>query len=230
MSRPRTLRVRLALLFALTTTIVAAALAVLLLHQARRQLANAIDEGLVPVATELAARVEAQGPQAVAAPAPELHPPSDAFAQVLAIDGRVLATSHYFNDHQPLIRPDRAFRGKGVGKPARRQLRIGRADGGSALIRVMALRVQASGQPVVLATATSFDEPLRLEAELERALRYGLPLLAAVIALGGWLLTGAVFKPVRSMIEQADSISARAPGGRLDITGGGAEQIGRAHV
>src|SRR2546423_11234175 len=99
MSRPRSLRVRLALLFALTTTVVAAALTVLLLHQSRRQLANAIDEGLVPVATELTARVEAQGPQAVAAPAPELHPPSDAVAQGLAPDGRILATAGYFNDH-----------------------------------------------------------------------------------------------------------------------------------
>lgn len=223
MSRPRTLRARLALLFAVTTTMVAAALTALLLHQARRQLANAIDEGLVPVATELAARVGAQGPQAVTTVGPELHPPSDAFAQVLSMDGRILATSHYFNDDQPLIRPDREFRGVGSGKPARRQLRIGRPGGDHPLIRVMALRVRTPDQMVVLATATSFDEPLRLEADLERAFRYGLPLLAAVVALGGWLLTGAMFKPVRSMIEQADSISAREPGGRLDITGGGAE-------
>jgi signal transduction histidine kinase len=76
---------------------------------------------------------------------------------------------------------------------------------------------------VVLVTATSFDEPRRLEAELERALTVGLPLLAAAVALGGWILTGAMFKPVRSMIEQADTISATEPGERLAISGGGAE-------
>ena len=223
MSRPRTLRVRLAIIFALTTTVVAAALTVLLLHLTRRQLANAIDEGLVPITTELAARVKTQGPQAVAGPAPELHPPSDAFAQVLSMDGRILATSRYFNDDKPLIRPDRDFRTSGLGKAAHRQLNIGRPGGGSPLIRVMAVKVQAPDQMVVLATATTFDDPLQLERDLERALRYGLPLLASVIALGGWLLTGAMFKPVRSMIEQADSISAGEPGGRLDIVSGGTE-------
>jgi len=72
-------------------------------------------------------------------------------------------------------------------------------------------------------TGTSFDESLRLEEELERALTLGLPILAVAVALGGWLLTGAMFKPVRSMIVQADTISAREPGERLAISGGGAE-------
>jgi two-component system, OmpR family, sensor kinase len=43
------------------------------------------------------------------------------------------------------------------------------------------------------------------------------------VALGGWLLTGAMFKPVRSMIEQADTISTHEAGERLSIAGGGAE-------
>jgi len=45
--RPRTLRVRLGLIFGLTTTVVAASFGALLLHQARRQLSIAIDEGLI---------------------------------------------------------------------------------------------------------------------------------------------------------------------------------------
>ncbi|HMC80143.1 MAG TPA: ATP-binding protein, partial [Acidimicrobiia bacterium] len=51
----------------------------------------------------------------------------------------------------------------------------------------------------------------------------GLPILAIMVALGGWLLTGAMFKPVRSMIEQADTISTHEAGERLSISGGGAE-------
>jgi signal transduction histidine kinase len=88
---------------------------------------------------------------------------------------------------------------------------------------VLAVPVIVGNRHLALVTGTSFDESLRLEAELERALTLGLPILAAIVAFGGWLLTGAMFKPVRSMIEQADTISAREPGERLAISGGGDE-------
>src|SRR5947209_301346 len=98
MTRPRTLRVRLALLFALTTTVMATAFGAILLHQARLRLTNGIDEGLVPLVTEFAPRVAATGPGAISVQVPEWHPPSDAVAQILDRDGRVLATSHYYGD------------------------------------------------------------------------------------------------------------------------------------
>ena len=82
MLRPRTLRARLGLVFGLTTTVAAAGFGALLLHQARRQLSIAIDEGLVPVATGLAQRVATEGPVVISGPNPELAPPSDAIAQL----------------------------------------------------------------------------------------------------------------------------------------------------
>jgi signal transduction histidine kinase len=227
-NRPRTLRSRLALIFGLTTTIVAAGFGALLLHQARRQLANAIDEGLVPVATELAARVAAEGPGVISGPVAELHPPSDTIAQVLAADGRILATSHYLGDDRPLLPAASAATVAGSGRRVGRRVSLVNAGGGTAPVRVMALRVTTGNRPVVLATATSFDEPRRLESDLERALAVGLPILAAAVALGGWLVTGAMFRPVQSMIEGADTISAREPGERLEITGGGAELLALA--
>lgn len=223
MTKPRTLRARLALLFGLTATIVAAGFGALLLDQARQELAIAIDEGLVPVATELAARIAVEGPSVISGPAPELHPPSDAIAQVLDADGRILATSHFPGDDRPLLRATGAARVAASGKRIRRQASIARPGGETVPVRAVALRVQTAAGPVVLVTATSSDEALRLEEDLERALTVGLPVLAAGIALGGWLLTGAMFKPVRSMIQQAGTISAREPGDRLEITGGGAE-------
>ena len=222
MPRPRTLRVRLALLFGLTTTVAAAAFGVILLHQARRQLAHAIDEGLVPVVTELTPRVAAAGPGVISGPVPELHPPSDAIAQVLDVDGRLLASSRYFGDDRPLIRPTDAAKAARSGRPVHHQLRVQKPRG-QGPVRVMAVRVQAPHQLVILAAGTSYDEPLGLEEDLERALGVGLPVLAVAVALGGWLLTGAMFKPVRSMIEQADAISTHEAGERLQITGGGAE-------
>lgn len=221
--RPRTLRARLVLAFVLTTTLVAAGFGALLLHQARRQLAIAIDEGLVPVATELGVRVAAEGPAVIAGPAPGLHPPSDAFAQVLDAAGRILATSQFPGGDRPLLDTAGAAGVTATGRRVHRQFRVEKPGGGTEPARLLAYRIQTEGRSVVLVTATSFDEALRLEEDLEQALTIGVPILAAAVALGGWLLTGAMFKPVRSMIEQADTISAWEPGERLAITGGGAE-------
>jgi signal transduction histidine kinase len=223
MARPRTLRARLALLFGLTSTVLAAGFGALVVHQARLQLAHAIDEGIVPVATELAVRVTADGPGVIAGPAPELSPPSDAIAQVVDPGGRVLATSTFPGSTHPLLNPaDAAMVATGEHR-LRRQITIEGRGGGKEPARLLAFQVTTGGRPLVLVTATSFDEARSLEEDLERALMLGLPILAAAVAFGGWLLTGAMFKPVRWMIEQADTVSAREPGERLDIAGGGAE-------
>ena len=223
MLRPRTLRARLGLIFGLTTTVAAAGFGGLLLHQARRQLAIAIDEGIIPVASGLAQRVASEGPTVISGPNPELRPPSDAIAQLLGPDGRIVTSSSFSGNDRPLLRPSGADKVARLGRRVRRQTSIPKPGGGSALVRVLALPVQVGDRPLVLVTGTSFDESLRLEEELERALTLGLPILAVAVALGGWLLTGAMFKPVRSMIVQADTISAREPGERLAISGGGAE-------
>ena len=223
MLRPRTLRARLGLVFGLTTTVAAAGFGALLLHQARRQLSIAIDEGLVPVATGLAQRVATEGPVVISGPNPELAPPSDAIAQLLGPDGRILATSSFIGNDRPLLRSAGADKVARLGRTVRHQTSIPKVAGGTAPVRVLALPVQVGGRPEVLVTGTSFDESLRLEEELEHALSLGLPIMAVAVALGGWLLTGAMFKPVRSMIEQADTISTREAGERLSISGGGAE-------
>jgi two-component system, OmpR family, sensor kinase len=220
--RPRTLRARLGLVFALTTTLAAAGFGALILHQARHQLAIAIDEGLVPVSSGLAQRVAAEGPAVVSGPNPELAPPSDAVAQLLSPDGALLATSPFPGNDQPLLRPAGA-RKVALGRTVRVETSILEARGGRAAVRVRAVPVTFGGRTAVLAIATSFDEAARLENELERLLAVGLPLLAVLVAVGGWVLTGAMFKPVRSMIEQADTISTREAGERLSISGGGAE-------
>jgi signal transduction histidine kinase len=215
--------VRLALIFGLTTAVVATAFGALVLHKGRVQLAHGIDEGLVPVATELAVRVGREGPGVIAGPAPELHPPSDAIAQVLDPRGQILSTSGFPGGTRPLLRPAEALNVASFDRRVRRQVTIDAPAGGTEAARLLAFRVTTAMGPVVLVTATSFDEALGLEQDLERSLMTGLPILAAAVALGGWLLTGAMFKPVRSMIVQADRISAEEPGERLEITGGGAE-------
>jgi two-component system, OmpR family, sensor kinase len=231
--KPHTLRGRLALIFGLTTTLLAAGFGLILLHQAREQLARAIDEGLIPVSSDLTRRLEAQGPHAIEGEVPAITSPSDAFAQVLNPDGRLIASSDFPGNQTPLLSraeaaaasptrltkrdstiPKNPRRGQPL-DPKRRQP-----------VRLLASAVRPGGTPLVLVVGTSFDESLSLEEELEFTLGAGLPILAAAVALGGWLLTGAMFKPVRSLIEQADTISASEAGTRLALAGGGDELIG----
>jgi len=223
MLRPRTLRARLGLFFALVTTLVAAGFGALVVHEARHQLAIGIDEGLVPVATNLAQRVATEGPAVISGPNPELAPPSDAIAQLLGPDGRLLAASVFPGRDRPLLSTTGAGKVARLGETIHRHDSIPKADGGQAPVRILAVPVQLAGSTDVLVTGTSFDESRRLEAELEKALIFGLPLLALAVAFGGWLLTGAMFKPVRSMIVQADTISTHEAGERLSISGGGEE-------
>ena len=223
MLRPRTLRARLGLLFGLTTTVLAGGFGGLLLHQARHQLAIGIDEGLVPVATGLVQRVANEGPAVISGPNPELAPPSDAIAQLLTADGRIAASSTFTGNDHPLLHAGGTNTVAILGHRVVRQTSILSPEGKASPIRILALPVRVAGQPMALVTGTSFDESRRLELEQERALSLGLPLLAVIVALGGWVLTGAMFKPVQSMIEQADAISAREQGERLAISGGGAE-------
>jgi signal transduction histidine kinase len=229
--RPRTLRGRLALIFAVTTTVLSAGFGAFLVSHARSELARAIDEGLVPLSADLAGRIARQGPGVVTTPLPSLSPPSDAFAQVFSPEGELVAASPAAP--APLIGPGqvrRAERGPQVGERtvAKRRPDDPRADGrnpGKRRQRVRFLAVPAlyAGQRYVVLVATASDEATRLERELERDLGLGLPALAVGVALGGWLLTGAMFKPVRAMIEQADTISASEAGTRLSIARGGAE-------
>ena len=60
-------------------------------------------------------------------------------------------------------------------------------------------------EPYVVVVAAAADEAARLEHGLVLLLSLGMPALAAALALGRWLLTGAMFRPVRDMIEQAES-------------------------
>jgi signal transduction histidine kinase len=236
---PRTLRGRLALTFAVTTTLLSAGFGAFLVSHARNELARAIDEGLVPLAADLVGRIAREGPQVVATPLPSLAPPSDAFAQVFTPEGELVVASATAVEI-PLIGPARARRvatrsqigertvpkhQPATDEPGDDQGPAGRDE----RVRFLAVPAASGGRRYVLLVATASDEATRLEHELELSLLLGLPALAVGVALGGWLLTGAMFKPVRAMIEQADTISATEAGTRLSIARGGAEltELGR---
>jgi two-component system OmpR family sensor kinase len=235
MARPKTLRGRLALVFALATTVLSVGFGLALLHNARQELARAIDEGLVPVSADLVARVARDGPGVVALPPPSLAPPSDAIAQVLSSDGEVVARSPAPTT-TALVTPEqlaRALSGSVVGEltlPKRPEAdpHDDTSPGGTERMRVLAVPARFGDQRYVVVVAAAADEAARLERELVLLISFGMPALAVALALGGWLLTGAMFRPVRAIIEQADRISASSAsevGARLSIDRGGAELV-----
>jgi signal transduction histidine kinase len=236
MARPKTLRGRLALAFALATTVLSVGFGLALLHNARQELARAIDEGLVPVSADLVAGVARDGPDVITVPPPSLAPPSDAIAQVLSPDGAVVARSPAPPTTPALVTPEqlaRALSGSVVGeltvpKGPAADPHDDSSPGRTERMRVLAVPARFGDQRYVVVVAAAADEAARLERELVLLISFGMPALAAALALGGWLLTGAMFRPVRALIEQADRISASSPtevGARLSIDRGGAELV-----
>ncbi|HEV7888874.1 MAG TPA: hypothetical protein VGO92_15050, partial [Acidimicrobiales bacterium] len=98
---PRSLRGRLALLFAMGSAVLMLASAGSLYVVLDHQLQAAIDQGLRQRVADIAADMRT-GPIAVRA--------EELFAQVVAPDGRVLAASRGIAEDAPVLRPDEVQR------------------------------------------------------------------------------------------------------------------------
>ena len=76
--------------------------------------------------------------------------------------------------------------------------------GGQRWLLIPAGRYGPAGQPglgLVVVVGTSLEEVIKAQHRLELALVIGLPLLAAIVSVGGWFLAGAALKPVRDLVD-----------------------------
>lgn len=216
--RPRTLQGRLTVLFALGTILLAGVFGIVVLAEFRSELDTALDEGLRDRFSVLQAQVT-QTPNNRIAEAVAL-PRGESFAQVLRSDGTILAASPRALDDQPIV-PSATLR-----RAARHRVTLVRTVEDIDQRARLLVGPAGSGRPdIVLVVGTRLAESERAGNRLEAVLAVGLPVLSALVALGGWLLTGAALKPVRSMIEEADELSGREPRRRLTVPGSGGAEV-----
>jgi len=84
-------------------------------------------------------------------------------------------------------------------------------------VRVLANSTRIAGEPVVLRVFRSEAELRRAMAELGAVLAFGLPLAVALSAAGGYLIAHRSLSPMSQIAARARQITAESLGGRLPV-------------
>jgi signal transduction histidine kinase len=215
--RPRTLRGRLTLVFALVTAVLCLLVGVLVDFQYRNALRQALDDGLTTRFSNLERDLAASGDQSVEPTLPD----EEAFAQIVDADGQVV------NAAPRALLARRVLTKSELADARTHRITIERASApGDQQSRLLAGPAGQPGLGLVVVVGTSLEEVTKAQHRLELALVIGLPLLAAIVSVAGWFLAGAALKPVRNLVEEADEISAVAARGqrrRLSVPQSGEE-------
>ena len=215
--RPRTLRGRLTLVFALVTAVLCLLVGVLVDFQYRNALRQALDDGLTTRFSNLERDLATSGDQSVEPTLPD----EEAFAQIVDADGVVV------NAAPRALLTRRVLTKSELVDARTHRITIERASApGDQQSRLLAGPVGQPGLGLVVVVGTSLEEVTKAQHRLELALVIGLPLLAAIVSVAGWFLAGAALKPVRNLVEEADEISAVAARGqrrRLSVPESGEE-------
>lgn len=197
--RPRTLRGRLTVVFALVTLGLSLAVGVAVDVQYRSALRSAVDQGLETRFADAAQQLrQARSAKALR----PVIPDAEAFAQVLDSRGDIVAGAPRALRTNSVLTPSQ------LAEARRHRIRVD-TDTGPRGERVRLLAGPARTGDVVV-VGTSLEAVVSAQRRLEIALAVSLPLLAALVTLVGWFIAGAALRPVQAMIVEADDISARA--------------------
>jgi signal transduction histidine kinase len=222
---PRTLQGRLALVFGATTVALSGIVGVVVTRATADELVATIDEALATRLADLDGQLSRLDPRVLAGelPVPEfgspVGTPPGLFVQVIRSDGGVFAAQP-----EPLLRTRVLTTAQRARAQRDRFVLTGRVPGGAGRARFLA-GPSGTVDGWVLLVGTSMDDAERAQDRLRLALAVALPVLAAVVATGGWVLAGAALRPVRRMVEEADAISATEPDRRLTVPDRAGEEI-----
>jgi len=212
---PTSLRGRLALLFALGSGLLVLLAAATLAVTVNTAVQNGINNELRARADDLAADLRAG----------DIHVrPEEAFAEVVSVDGKVLAASRTIVNQRRILGPSE------LAAAAHRRFFIDRhVPGLEGRARLLAGPARSGDGKVVVVVGGSREALIEARNRLALALVIIGPLLIAALAAGGWMVAGAALRPVRRMAQEADAISLVEPGRRLAQPEGHDEiaQLGR---
>jgi heavy metal sensor kinase len=199
------IRARLTLVSGALVAVLLIGLGAFLYLRLRADLTEAVDAGLRSRAEALLAASRDEplpGGSGVAEP-------DDAFAQVLAPDGRVLASSPGLAPG-PLLSPS-AIAGL-------EEARFFDAEALTVEEPVPArLLAVPSGDGRVVVVGASLDDQHEALARLLTLLAVGGPVAVALASGVGWLVAGAALRPVERLRVEAEAVSGSEPGRRLHI-------------
>src|SRR5438105_5527976 len=202
-------RLRLTLVFALGSAAVLLAVGVFVYGSTGSDLLAAADAGLRSRAELIVADVRTNGPSVESVGA-RLIEPDEAFAQIADASGRIVQSSSII-EGTPLLEPATI---RTVSHAVFYDRRIPGIDNTTRVIAVPAR--SPTGREVVLVGASLQDRRDQL-LELAAKLAIGEPIALLVISLAGWLLAGAILRPVERMQREAAAITSSDLGRRLSL-------------
>jgi two-component system OmpR family sensor kinase len=211
--RPKTLRGRLAVVFALVTVVLSALVATFVLLRYQSDLRVQLDQNLrtryADVRSELA-----RAPRPISERNLPVIPKAEVFAQVLTQDGEVVdASPRALRESEVLSKSEFAL-------ALRRRHTVEQAVPPRAdQARLLVGAVKVGGTRFVIVVGNSLDVLEHAQSQLQWALGIALPVLALVVIAAGWLLVGSALGPVRAMVAEADDLSVVHRGQRLSVQG-----------
>jgi len=200
------IRTRIALLTAALIALVLAAGGLWLYVQLRDDLLDAVDSGLEIRADDLVRNAE---PRTDVAGEGTFDEPEETFAQLLAADGTVLASSPGIGE-RPLVSSD-SLRHIEEGRFFQT---IFRSEEEPVEVRLLAVP-DAGGHVIVV--GVSLEDQNDTLADLAALLLGGGPPVLVLVGGIGWLIARAALQPMERMREEAAIISASEPGRRLPV-------------
>jgi heavy metal sensor kinase len=212
----RSLRLRLTLWYALTSTVILLALGAVLLLVVHRRLASQLDRRLRDDFETVEARVvrdEGEG---------DLYWPGYGHEEGEEEAGR--QAGPWFEIWSPAgalqLREGPSINGKPVStvRPREGSLTAFSAELERHLhVRVLEGPARIAGEPALLRVFRPEAELRRALAEIAAVLAFGLPAAVALSAAGGYLIARRSLAPVAQMVARARQITAESLGGRLPV-------------
>lgn len=206
------IRTRLTLSFAVAMAVVLAAISAFVYAGMRSALDETIVAGLRTRADDVAALAAQTDSGLREGSNPQLAEYGQDVAQILTVSGAVLDYTPAVGS-KPLLTAQELLRVRGA------SFTIDRANvpGIEGPARLLAAPATAQDQEVVIVVGTSLEVRQETLSRLMKQLATGMPIALIAAALLAYAITRAAFRPVKSMQEEAEAISASEISRRLPL-------------
>jgi signal transduction histidine kinase len=207
------IRLKLTLAFAAAMAVVLSATGLFLMLRFASELDATVDQGLRAHAEDVRTLVRQADTGLAEAGHGTLTRRDESFAEILTPTGHVL-------DATPALHGRRLLTAAEALRAVRTPVRVERQAvpplAGQA--RLLAVRVSAQGQRLIVVVGASLRERDRALADLRRLLLLGGPAALLLASLAGYLVTGLALRVVETMRARAERLSLTEPGGRLPVS------------
>jgi two-component system OmpR family sensor kinase len=212
---PRTLRGRIVLTFTVLTVLLAGGFGSFVVVEFRSSLDSSLNSALHSRFQQVEQVLDEWKTTDVRQALGPLIPQAESFAQVIDVDNHVQAAAPESLTRTPILTPQQIAQAriKNITITADVAPRGGEAE-------LYAGRSEVGDTQALIVIGTHLSTTIAAEHRLIVVLIWVLSLFTLFVSIGSWLVAGAILRPVRRLITEAESLSTTNPGSRLTPQGG----------